>query len=276
MSKATGTAEWEAAMRALVVAIDLQDHLLRPIRDLINPGLGRVFFRFWQQHAGDDQPEIGVTSSEDSDCKWRMRAEAWYELHNLEVSHVIDWLIVSREMNQYWLRNVDDLGNPKKLTKCGTLDRLVVEATKGLRHRTTQPEIAIDRDEEVRIADLGDGYSLVQILTPNALRREGGRMHNCLRHGDHGTILGWSTTRYYSVRDPDDKPLGTLERHGAWVRQFAGPCNMAPTRDIIDRVAAVAEARGWLDLHAATSEFPDPEDDVPGVPVPVFENRRRF
>ena len=40
-------AEWDVAMAALVCELDLPDRLFSPIRDILGPGLGRVFFREW-------------------------------------------------------------------------------------------------------------------------------------------------------------------------------------------------------------------------------------
>lgn len=270
------TEEWDAAINALLTAIDLPADLLAPIRDLIDPSLGRLFFRYWQQDANNEAGEPGDGSSADLDRKWRVRAEAWYDVYGISVSHVIDWFIVACETNQKWLYNIDDRGHPKKLLKCGSLERLVIEANKGLRHRSKVAEIIIGSDDEVCVADLGDGYRLVQLMTPNALRREGHRMHNCLRHGDHGTILTSTLARFLSVRDPNDKPLGTLEVHIGYVRQFAGPCNQAPKSDVIDRVIPIATAWNWSDLYTATLDFPEEEDDEESTVPIVSEIRRRI
>ncbi|UNK37714.1 hypothetical protein MNR02_14785 [Shinella sp. H4-D48] len=292
MSKLTSHPEFNAAAEHFIQALDMPEYATGEMRALIECSLVRVFFRFWLQQTVKDAVWIAVGEFIDGrpalhridgwpeqgdgvlDRKWMQRARLWIDWDSIDVWHVIDWLATAERDNHLWLYSLDDEGHPKKLTKCGTLERLVVEATKGLRYRSAQPQLTLDRDEEVHVAGLGDGHSLVQILTPNALRREGIRMHNCLRHGDHGNVLTSTPTRYFSVRDPDDKPIGTLEVHLGHVRQFAGPCNLAPTSDVIDRVAAVADAWGWHDLHAATSEFHDPDDD-PRVAA-AFENRRRI
>ncbi|HEV7246228.1 MAG TPA: hypothetical protein VGN93_04480 [Shinella sp.] len=293
MSKLTSHPEFNAAAEHFIYALDMPEYDAGEMRALIECSLVRVFFRFWLQQAAKDAVWIAVGELIDGrpafhridgwpeqgdgvlDRKWMQRARLWVDWDSIDVWHVIDWLATAERDNHPWLYNLDDDGHPTKLTKCGTLERLVVEATKGLRYRNATAEIVLDRDEEVHVADLGDGYSLVQILTPHALRREGIRMHNCLRHGDHGNVLTTTLTRHYSVRDSSDKPLGTLEVHLGHVRQFAGPCNLAPTSDVIDRVTPMATSWGWSDLYTAILDFPAPDDDEPVVPVPVFENRRR-
>lgn len=269
-------AEWAAAMNALIVAIDLPDHLLVPIRDLIDPGLGRVFFEFWQ-------PENDGSSSVDLDDKWRVRAEAWYDVYGISACHVVDWLIVARQTDQPWLQNVDERGHPKKLLKCGSFNRLVEEANKGLRNRNANADVGLGPDDEAAISDLGAGYTLVLMISHKALRLEGRRMHHCLGYGGYDSHIEHPEFHLLSVRDPDGKPLATLEIRGSTVKQFRGPCNADPLPTVVDLVAPIADAYGWQELEQAARGRYWPYDrdalrileDLPPF-IRRLQNRRRI
>lgn len=269
------SAEWAAAMNALLAAMDLPEHLLVPIRDLIDPGLGRVFFDFWGA-------ETDGSSSVDLDETWRVRAEAWYDVYGISASHVIDWLIVARQTDQPWLRNVDERGHAKKLVKCGSLNRLIEEANNGLRHRNANAEVALGPDDEAVIADLGVGYKLVLMISRKALRHEGRRMHHCIGYGGYDSHIDHPDLHLLSVRGPNGKPLATLEIRGSTVKQFRGPCNADPIPAVVELVAPFSDAYGWQGLEeAARGEYwPYHRDalrvleDLPPA-RPRLESRRR-
>lgn len=244
MSAPRDKAEWAAAINALIVAIDLPDHLLVPIRDLIDPGLGRVFFDFWGA-------ENDSSSTVDLNQKWRVRAEAWYDVYGISASHIVDWLIVARQTDQHWLRNVDERGHQKKLLKCSSLNRLIKEANKGLRHRNANADVALGPDDEAVIADLGAGYTLVLMISLRALRHEGRRMHHCIGYGGYDSHIEHPDFHLLSVRNPDGKPVATLEIRGSTVKQFRGPCNADPLQAVVDLVSPIAEAYGWRGLEEA-------------------------
>lgn len=268
-------AEWTAAMDALIVAIDLPEHLLAPIRDLINPGLGRVFFDFWEV-------ESQGGCSVDLHHKWRVRAEAWYDVYGISASHVIDWLIVARQTDQPWLRNVDERGHPKKLVKCSSFNRLVEEANKGLRHRNANAEAALGQDDESVVAELGAGYTLVLMISLRALRQEGRRMHHCIGYGGYDSHIEHPDFHLISVRNPKGKPIATLEIRGLTVKQFRGPCNADPLPAVVDLVAPFSDACGWQGLEEAARGQYWPYDcdalrvleDLPPA-RPRLESRRR-
>ena len=269
--------EWDVAMIALVSAIDIPDRLYMTIQDLIGPGLGRVFLRAWLLqdtidpeiiydpydlavgaidpiwHRIDGNPGCGGTPAENLRRKWRCRAQLWCSFHGPHIWHVTDWLIASRETNQPWLRNINQLGEPKKLLKCTTLDRLVHEADKGLRHRKSVGEIVLGHDDETIIADLGVGHTLVELLTARALRHEGNRMRHCVGQGSYDGHMADPDYRLLSVRDPEGRPLATLEVRGDDVRQFRGARNADPPPAIADLVSATADAWGWQGLAEAAA-----------------------
>lgn len=269
-------AEWAAAMDALIVAIDLPEHLLAPIRDLIDPGLGRIFFDFWPEE-NDDGPSVHLQH------KWRVRAETWYDVYGISACHVVDWLIVARQTGQPWLRNVDEGGHPKKLLKCASFNRLVEEANKGLRHRNANADVALGPDDESVIADLGAGCTMVLMISLRALRREGRRMHHCIGYGGYDSHIEHPDYHLLSIRNPDGKPLATLEIRGSTVKQFRGPCNADPLPAVVDLVAPIADAYGWNGFEEAALGRYWPYDRdalcvLEGLP-PVIrrpQNRRRI
>lgn len=263
--------EWPDALGSLIGEIDLSNNNRLLIQDLIGPSLGKVFWTEWKAQdaiddeimhdpAGGEDPAWwqidGISakggSPEQISCrKWQQRARLWMQFVGPHVWHVADWLIVSRQTNQVWLANLDADGIPKKLRKCRRLDDLVREADKGLRNRRSAAAIRLGPEDEVIVADLGVSHVLVELKTPRALRREGQRMHHCIGHGSYDGRLDDADFRLLSVRDPNGKPLATLELSGHVVRQFRGACNADPSSAVIDLVSAVADEWGWLGLAEA-------------------------
>lgn len=300
MSKLTSHPEFGIACQEFIRDMDIPDALKLALTPLVACSLARVHFRFWlEQDVKDAEwvadpddgpdpmwfridgwPERGGTNEEILTQKWRERVRLFRRWFGPDVWHVIDWLTVADGANHAWLYRLDDDGYPIKLTKCGDLDRLVAEATKGLRNRKQKigGEIELPAGSEEWIADLGAGFTLMQMHTPTALRREGVRMHNCLRHGDYGRRLIDRAFRYFSVRGPGDIPHGTIEMHLDRAMQFAGPCNVAPAPPVFDLVSGVADGLGWQGLADAIKGLPGyadehADEDAPAAPV---ENRRRI
>lgn len=301
MSKLTSHPEFAIAARQFIRDMDVPAQLQMALTPLIVCSLARVSFKFWlEQDARDPEwvadpddgidpmwfridgwPERGGSAEEILARKWSERVQLFRRWYGVDVWHVIDWLTVAEGQDHSWLYRLDADGYPVKLTKCGDLDRLVVEATKGLRDRNakTGGEIILPAGSEEQVVDLGAGFSLVQLHTPTALRREGVRMHNCLRHGDYGRRLIDQAFRYFSVRGPGDIPHGTIEMHLDRAMQFAGPCNVAPAPPVFDLVSGVADGLGWQGLADAIKGLPEhaadeADEEAPAAPAP--ENRRRF
>lgn len=102
-------------------------------------------------------------------------------------------------------------------------------------------------------------------------------MHNCLRNGDYDCRLG-ELFRYFSVRNPNGRPLATLELMGSTVIQFAGLLNTFPVPEVRDLMSAFAEESGWVGLLEAIVVLPDLRVGAVDVPEPAApaENRRRI
>jgi hypothetical protein len=170
--------------------------------------------------------------------------------------HILDWFVSSLIADDgdgaAWLLNVDSAGNPKKLMKCSSYDDLMREADRWFDKRHGAMAKALSPDDEETIADLSDGYSLVQMLTPEALDLESHRMHHCVGHGSYDGKLkaGWG--RFLSLRDSKGRPVVTIElrqeSNGRWsVQQIEGKRNARPAREIMDVVRDYAIDRDWLD-----------------------------
>lgn len=266
--------EWSEALLALRSELDIPDRIYRRLGPLMGPGLGRLFFRDWiRQDAADPEfmpdpfddtgdpvwfridgwPEQGGSMDDILRRKWGYRARLWMIWHSPEVWRVIDWLIFSVETGQTWLDNLDDAGEPKKLVKCGSLDRMVHEAYKGLQRRDDNPDIVLDPDDEQMITDLGSGHAMIELVSGKAIRREGVRMRNCLCTGDYHLLPEHIERRYrlFSIRDPAGKPRATIEVMGSRVRQFRGPYNGNPNPVVVELVSAAAAELGWGGLIEA-------------------------
>lgn len=179
--------EYREAVFRLSCALDIPDRVFVPIRELIGCSLGRIFWLDWlkqdavdtewmptpgdhvdpEWHRIDGWPEQG-----DGHIyrKWSRRAALWMQWHSVDAWHVCDWLITAVADEHPWLVNVDDDGFPKKIMKCSNLERLVHEASKGLRQRNIR-DIILGPEDETFVYDLGAGHTLVQLLSRAALRR---------------------------------------------------------------------------------------------------------
>jgi hypothetical protein len=123
------------------------------------------------------------------------------------------WLNRAVDEAQPWLLNVDDKGRPRKLMKFSSIDGIADEARKSLAiDRQNRARAAMTRDDETLVHDFGDGFTMVGLMTPAALKREGGATQNCI--GDGGLYderLATGKWRYLSLRDRRGKSHASLE-----------------------------------------------------------------
>lgn len=255
--------EYQEAVYHLICELDIPDRVLAPIRNPVGCSLGRIFWLDWlrqdeqdaewvatpgdhddpEYHRIDGWPELGDGATS---RKWSRRAALWMQWHSIDAWHVCDWLITAVADGHPWLANVDADGNPKKLMKCASLDRLVHEATKGLRQRNLK-EIVLGPEDEAFVIGLGAGHTLVQLFSRSALRAEGMRMHHCIGRGSYDELLGDPNVGFFSIRTENGKPIATIEIRDGYIRQFRGPANSEPTDAMKDLVAGAAAAFGWQD-----------------------------
>src|SRR5690606_8166254 len=106
---------------------------------------------------------------------------------------------------------VDARGRPLKLMKCGDIDRLLHEADKAMRKRLQGLYGKVGEGDEVTVAELAGGYSVVRLMTARALDVESRRMAHCVGLGAYDEALERGTIEIYSLRNGKDQPLITIE-----------------------------------------------------------------
>jgi hypothetical protein len=127
------------------------------------------------------------------------------------VRHVRDWLFAARADHAPFLARINDKGQPLKLLKldlgaaCNAADKYFAR----LNQRAA--DSLSDEGHAETVMSFKDGYRIVQMLTPEALKVEGRRMGTCV--GAQGSRLLSGETFYYSLRDHRNEPHATLARH---------------------------------------------------------------
>jgi hypothetical protein len=153
------------------------------------------------------------------------------------VGHIADWLKVAVADKAPWLARVDDLGRPKKLMKLNSLEAIVAEADKQMRRKQSgiQKSAVVDGEEQLHF-DLGDGWSLVKLLSYAALDRESKAMQHCIGHGAYDDHLENQDALLLSLRDPSGNPHVTMEIVDGRLVQFQGKQNKAPVEKYVSKV----------------------------------------
>lgn len=238
-----------------------------PIAELFEMSVGRIFLK----HVRSLPPYTGRRTFEALQWRWVSLAQEYLETNANNITHICDWLTTAHFEAHPWLLRPDDLGRPLKLMKCGSLERLVHEANKAesrLHQKGLPHFMALTSHDEVFVTDLGAGYTLVQLLSPDALDVESDRMRHCIGHGayDENLILGGF--RYYSVRDEYGAARATLEIVPRVVdgvvygqlKQFRGRRNAAPEPHVADLIAGVMDGMRWIEKPQTKSAVATDED----------------
>ncbi len=236
--------------------------------------LGRIFLKFW--YALDAAAGVVCDSYTDSsgrlhqvdgttwkaragsvyvgeNLKWERRVRAWYADHYQDARHVVDWLHTSLQNGADWIARVDEHGRPKKLMKCGSMDRLMHEADKAMliaHSRVPSSERYIE--EHVRTYE---GYEVVLLQSPEALDIEGRRMGHCIGQGAYDKLLSDPSLRYVSIRK-GGVPISTVEAvqriDGQWyIRQASGPRNRPVDSDVMDFMKHHLNLHTYAEFRAA-------------------------
>lgn len=153
----------------------------------------------------------------------------------LRLEHIADWIEAALANDEPWLKNVDELGRPKKLLKFSNAMQIVREANRDMMlFAQKSRNVVISQGDEELVKQFDNGYSLVRLLTPRALDRESGQMQHCIGQGAYDQHLEGGEYEYLSLRDPAGKPHVTIEmgvnrRTGARVlKQLQGKQNQPP------------------------------------------------
>lgn len=145
------------------------------------------------------------------------------------VVHIADWLKSSLLTGEAWLAKTDDLGRPRKLMKCGTIDQLVAEADKATVKAIQKATVTMPvGNDEAQLRTLEEGFTLVHLLTSSALDREGLAMQHCIGNGAYDDRIQKEGNVYVSLRDRFGRPHATLEISDGVILQLQGKQNRPP------------------------------------------------
>ncbi|ARQ56899.1 hypothetical protein Kim5_CH00791 [Rhizobium sp. Kim5] len=220
--------------------------------EYINVSIGRLFISWSRQldrdiAAGAEPPlpSRDLGRFEDVMQRWITKTDAFLGTHQYELVEVLDWLLLAGAERHPWLYNVDDRNRPKKLVKCQTIEALFEESQKCMRRHPKgkrKTEIDLGIGDEQFVMELGAGYTLVQLLSPDALDVESARMKHCIGNGVYDGKLDIPGHCFFSVRDRNGQPHATVEiapkdidgvAQGV-VRQIQGPRNTTVVPAILD------------------------------------------
>lgn len=241
--------------------------------DIVECSMGRMFLQHCRQInrdvASGAQPPLLHDRGRFEDVMQASVAmmSDYIGTYHYELVEILDWLLLAGAEQHPWLENVDALGRPKKLMKCQSIEALYNESVKCMRGRQPTKKSADDltAKDERHVTDIGLGYSVVELLSPDALDVESTRMLHCVGNGSFDSKLGTPGYTLLSIRDPDQIPRATIELvsrtyEGAevpstFVRQFLGPKNSQPEAYLVELFNAAAES---ILCHEVRSSPPAP------------------
>lgn len=119
------------------------------------------------------------------------------------------------------------------------------------------------RDEEGNVIDdrivynYPDGWHVTQVISKNDLQVEGNKMHHCVGGYCHNVAGG--TSRIFSLRDPRNHPVATIEMDGRgnFVKQIKAEFDEKPPQEIRLRLAEWFSDMGdveWADSGSSSWE----------------------
>lgn len=161
-----------------------------------------------------------------------------------ETRHIYDWLLASKIRGEAWLSRCDNQGRPLKLMKFSTIQQITAEANKSMvKRRGDGFRVPPSAGTEV-VHDCGDGWTIVRLMTPEALDYEGSQMGHCVGQGSYDHLI--QEDPIYSLRDPMGRSHVTIEvdNYIKEIRQFKGKQNQPPKIEYTRRIV------GWPGLAA--------------------------
>jgi hypothetical protein len=163
-----------------------------------------------------------------------------------ETRHIYDWLLASKIRGEEWLSRCDDQGRPLKLMKFSSIQQITAEANKAMAKRRGDGfRVPPTAGTEV-VHDCGDGWTIVRLLTPEALDYEGAQMGHCVGQGAYDQHI--KDDPIYSLRDPMGRSHITIEvdSYINEIRQLKGKQNFEPKVEYTRRLL------GWPGLVGLT------------------------
>ena len=218
------------------------------------------------------------------------------------MQHIVDWLTVDLMDGADWIERVDDRGRPLKLMKCGSIEQLTHEADKAMRRRLGGAVDKLGEGDEITVAKLAEGFTLVRLLTPRALDHESRRMRHCVGHGSYDRNVVKGMIQIFSMRDTDGEPCVTIEifpsdlrqwrydgegllnpvidKNTKWsVNQIQGPSNTRPKRKHMDILRKFLKDSGWEDWkswYPIVVDVDGVEHDADRIPAGTVFDRLSF
>jgi hypothetical protein len=165
-----------------------------------------------------------------------------------DLDHIADWLASAVAANLKWLRNLDAAGVPRKFSKLSSVTDVHAEAHRGLdrmlREAASKP--AVD-GEEVIIAALDGGYTLVSLRSSASLDRESKEMQHCVGLGGYDAGVAAGTISILSLRDQKGRPHVTMELrvHERLICQVKGKQNRFPASRYFDLLIPWITGQGF-------------------------------
>jgi len=172
-----------------------------------------------------------------------------------DLRHICDWLTSAVLRNEPWLERCDGKGRPLKLMKFGSMAQILAEADKAMRKRLNDGAGASATEGIKKVHDAGDGWSVVRLMTPEALDHEGFVMGHCVGLGAYDRAVASNFRGIYSLRDPQGKSHVTIEIDPVQERieQIKGKQNAHPKPEYMRRLAGWQALAG---LRVARGEMP--------------------
>ncbi|MCS4090235.1 PcfJ domain-containing protein [Rhizobium sp. BK176] len=162
------------------------------------------------------------------------------------IRHIVDWMRAAIVRDAAWLSNLDEKGRPKKLLKYPTVDALVAEVDRDMLREAGRNEVSDSSVGTAPYMDLGDGWSMVRLLTADALDYESKIMQHCIGNGAYDDQLTDPTKLFLSMRDPAGRPHVTIALSSGVYEQISGKQNAFPAPRYVKRLASFFRAVGEL------------------------------
>jgi hypothetical protein len=260
------TKEETRAILELAREFGIDRHGLATIQRYFIYAVGRIMLKDWRRqdavdpdfmevngrtHQIGDQVNFGVIERSEA-MKWTRRTHVYMRMHEADIRHVVDWLWIAATECHPWTADLDEHGRPKKLLKPGSISELRRYADRELARRP-KPRLTHELTEadQQTVMDLGDGYTLVRLLTPAALDAETLAMDHCIGQGSYDWKLNTERRyKFFSVRDETGQSRATLEVHGVVIEQWVGFRNGPLEDHVQNKLDDAAKALKWIDPEA--------------------------
>ena len=163
------------------------------------------------------------------------KADAAPNLRN-QITHIRDWLLSAKQTGADFLTDCIN-GKPKTLLHIQSIEHAYDIADKYFvdLNKRIEANPDIEGVDIKTIMTFKDGYHVVQLLTPNALKNEGPKVGHCVGSGAYDSKMAHGHA-YYSLRDADGKPHVTIEAKNEFFgRKTLSQCRGKENKQPIDK-----------------------------------------